>query len=245
MNAVISSGVPAEAAGESASKTLDIIIPAPSCILACGGGSRRLGEGEAAAVPPGIAYGLSGRAYRVCIDKPMLSLKQPVFIDGSAARGLAFVADEAAASHSNDVLAALGALAVAYIREFCGGDRLTPVVEIVKNDILKNLSDPFYSLGDSLKKLPLSYDYVRKLFKREMGATPHEYLLNSRMELARELLSGGMGNRYSNYSVGQVAEACGFSDPLYFSRVYKKFYGHAPSVTRPSEVRPSGGSRNK
>ncbi len=39
----------------------------------------------------------------------------------------------------------------------------------------------------------------------------------------------GVTNRYSHYSVTQIAEACGFAEPLYFSRVFKKYYGVAPS----------------
>jgi AraC-like DNA-binding protein len=38
-----------------------------------------------------------------------------------------------------------------------------------------------------------------------------------------------MSNRYSEYTVSQIAEACGYSDPLYFSRVFKKYFGVAPS----------------
>ena len=106
------------------------------------------------------------------------------------------------------------------------------MVVTVRDEIKKNISTPSFSLEDSIKKLPLNYDYVRKLFKKETGATPHEYLTDCRMQLARELISSGIGNRYSNYSVGQIAEACGFSEPLYFSRVFKKYYGFSPSEAK-------------
>ena len=95
--------------------------------------------------------------------------------------------------------------------------------------IEKNACDALFSVEDCIRKLPLNYDYVRKLFKKETGVTPHEYLVNLRMERARAIISGGVTNRYSKYSVSQIAEACGFAEPLYFSRVFKKYFGVSPS----------------
>ena len=77
--------------------------------------------------------------------------------------------------------------------------------------------------------MPLNYDYVRKLFKKETGVTPHEYLVNSRMDLAKNIILSGISNQYSNYTVSQIAEMCGFAEPLYFSRVFKKRFGVSPS----------------
>ena len=36
-------------------------------------------------------------------------------------------------------------------------------------------------------------------------------------------------NQYSNYSVSQIAEACGYPEPLYFTRVFTAYYGKPPS----------------
>ena len=49
------------------------------------------------------------------------------------------------------------------------------------------------------------------------------------MELAGRLILSGMSNQYSRYSVSQIAEMCGFSEPLYFSRVFRKYFGTPPS----------------
>ena len=70
---------------------------------------------------------------------------------------------------------------------------------------------------------------MRKLFKKEVGVSPSDYLLKERMSLAQQLISGGVTNRFSSYTVSQIAEACGFSEPLYFSRVFKKYFGVSPS----------------
>ena len=96
-------------------------------------------------------------------------------------------------------------------------------------EIERGLSDPLFSLEGAIRALPLNYDYVRKLFRREVGATPLEYLTSARMERAAAIILSGVQNRYSNYTVAQIAEMCGYSEPLYFSRVFKNYYGLSPS----------------
>jgi len=163
-----------------------------------------------------------------------MPFKKPCVID-DAAGGIAFAAGEAlkyaddATEKGRGVLYALGELIAAYVSAAAPYDGLTPAVATVKQAIEKNLSDPLFSVEDELKKIPLNYDYMRKLFKKETGETPLGYLNGRRMELAKKLLAGGASNRYTQYSVAQVAEACGFSEPLYFSRVFKKYAGVPPS----------------
>lgn len=130
---------------------------------------------------------------------------------------------------SSAVLSALGDLIVSYIVAQTERQALSPVVESLCADIAANVSNSSYALDAVIRALPLNYDYVRKLFKSQTGATPHEYLTSLRMHLARQLLLSGMSNQYSRYSVAQISEMCGFAEPLYFSRVFKKHFGAAPS----------------
>jgi AraC-like DNA-binding protein len=109
----------------------------------------------------------------------------------------------------------------------------SPIVEKVTYEIEKHISDTTFSLEDYLRSLPLNYDYIRKLFKSETGITPHDYLIQRKMSLAASILQSGISNTYSEYSISQVAESCGYADPLYFSRVFKKYYGVSPSEYTP------------
>ena len=127
------------------------------------------------------------------------------------------------------ILSALGDLLIGYVTAFSSQREYSPVVETVRAEIAKGVSDCSFSIKDCLKKLPLNYDYIRKLFKKETGITPADYLLKERMALAQKLISSEISNKFSHYSVSQIAEACGYSEPLYFSRVFKKYYGVAPS----------------
>ncbi len=124
------------------------------------------------------------------------------------------------------VLAALGSLIVSYLIVYMGKNGTSEVVEEIRKSILKNFADVNYKLDAYLKSLPFSYDYLRKLFKKETGVTPHEYLTRTRMNAAQMLLSGT--SRF-DYSINETSEMCGFSEPLYFSRVFKKRFGCSPS----------------
>ena len=128
---------------------------------------------------------------------------------------------------TNGILAALGQLIVAYVADDYSV-KLHPVVTTIKADMEKNFTDSTYSAETALRKIPLNYDYVRKLFKKETGVTPHDYLNGIRMDRARQYVENGITNSYSNYTVSQIAEACGFAEPLYFSRVFKKYFGVSP-----------------
>ncbi len=61
-----------------------------------------------------------------------------------------------------------------------------------------------------------------RLFKRETGHTPMEWLNERRLQMASQYLSG------THKSVGEIAEDCGFPDQFYFSRVFRQHYGQSP-----------------
>ncbi len=230
MNVITFAGE-AENTAERICKSCEIYVAGGDCLIEYAGGGLGFGCGEVAVVPAFFKHGFSGTGIRLSLDKALLPFKD-IKIIGDVSGGIAFAAKQAQRflGGENAVIESLGGLIAAYVIAFSGGEKLSPAVAAVRDEIKRKASDPGFSLEDSLRKLPLSYDYVRKLFKKETGATPHEYLIHCRMKLAREIIDSGIGNRYSNYSVAQIAEACGFSEPLYFSRVFKKYYGCAPSL---------------
>lgn len=115
-------------------------------------------------------------------------------------------------------------LIVNYVMAFQNNNPLSQVVEEIKSNIVKNFPDSNYQLNEYLHSLPFSYDYLRKLFKSEIGITPHAYLTNMRLQTAEKLLS----SLDHEYNVTKVALMVGFDEPLYFSRVFKKQYGCSP-----------------
>ena len=71
-------------------------------------------------------------------------------------------------------------------------------------------------------------DQFSYLFYQYMGIRPINYLIKYRMEQAIELL------KQEEYSVQEVASMVGYSDPLYFSRIFKKHVGFSPSQVKNS-----------
>lgn len=59
--------------------------------------------------------------------------------------------------------------------------------------------------------------------KRIYGCTPNNYLNEARMNHARRMLDSGHTN------ISEIAYQCGYSDPKYFSRSFKKSMGITPS----------------
>ncbi len=63
-------------------------------------------------------------------------------------------------------------------------------------------------------------------FKRNFGISPIAYLNNYRLSMAAEYLAD------SELSVNRIAEAVGFSDPLYFSKAFRRAYSISPREYR-------------
>lgn len=71
--------------------------------------------------------------------------------------------------------------------------------------------------------LSVSRTTLLRLFHRKLKQSPGEYLQNYRLSQSCKMLRLGM-------SVKHTALSCGFADPFYFSRAFKKAYGISPSV---------------
>lgn len=69
----------------------------------------------------------------------------------------------------------------------------------------------------------LSYTYLCAFFKKNTGKTINEYITEVRIEKAKELLREGRMRLY------EIASSIGYTDPNYFSSLFKKHTGYTPS----------------
>ena len=84
------------------------------------------------------------------------------------------------------------------------------------------------SLESVCAQLNVSTAYFSTMFKREMGQGFVGYLTNLRMEKAVELL------QLTDEKTYEIGEKIGYTDPNYFSYVFKKRFGVSPSKYRTS-----------
>jgi two-component system response regulator YesN len=75
------------------------------------------------------------------------------------------------------------------------------------------------TLSDAAENAEVSHSYLSFIFKQETGINFNTWLSTYRVEEAKKLLQG------TNLRIYQVAERVGFSNPYYFSKVFKEFAG--------------------
>lgn len=68
--------------------------------------------------------------------------------------------------------------------------------------------------------------YLTSSFKKAIGCSPQEYLVNLRMEKAREML------RNTDMQINAIAAAVGYQDQLAFSKIFKQHFGASPKAYR-------------
>ncbi len=94
-------------------------------------------------------------------------------------------------------------------------------VEYIENNYSKEIS-----LEDISKELNLSSYYFSKLFKEEKGENFVEFLTAVRVDKAKEFM------RDQSRSIKDISSSCGYLDPNYFSRIFKKVTGLTPTEYR-------------
>ena len=75
----------------------------------------------------------------------------------------------------------------------------------------------------------VSEDYLTRIFRREIGLSPWDYLNRHRVYLATGLL------RQTTLTINEIAGRTGFQDQAYFCRVFKKIEGFPPGKVRAGE----------
>jgi AraC family transcriptional regulator of arabinose operon len=95
------------------------------------------------------------------------------------------------------------------------------VAHNVKEYIDKNIYERF-SMNDIAKIACLSLSQVNRVFKKEYGITPYDYILTKKIETAKLLLMN------TNISIKNIAYKLNFLDEHYFSKIFKSRAGLSP-----------------
>ena len=89
-----------------------------------------------------------------------------------------------------------------------------------------NLSNSEVGVGDMAEAAATSRSGLQRKLKQAMGITPQDLMKEARIKRACLLL------HTTEKTVAEVAYACGFTDPKYFSRCFKQSTGKSPTEYR-------------
>lgn len=106
------------------------------------------------------------------------------------------------------------------IKDYTNGlsrTKLNQLIEYIRNNLDQDLG-----LNELASLLHMSPHYFCHLFKLSMGVTPHQYVIQTRVNRAKELLLMG------KYSIAQVAFMVGFANQSHLNRHFKKLIGVTP-----------------
>lgn len=99
---------------------------------------------------------------------------------------------------------------------------IQPAIERIRSDFTqKDLS-----IAQLCTLCGISEAYFRRIFVKKFGVSPKEYIINLRINYAKNLLKSGQ------FSVSETAEFCGYSEECHFSREFTKRTGLNPKKYR-------------
>lgn len=108
------------------------------------------------------------------------------------------------------------------------------LVHMSRMFIDSHLSDPDLSVARVAQVLGYSADYLSNRFHAVTGVRLSALITKERMALATRLLPD------ETLNISEVARACGYEDPAYFSRVFRVGHGQSPRSWRIAHPHPNG-----
>ncbi|MFI2857711.1 AraC family transcriptional regulator [Paenibacillus sp. JSM ZJ436] len=105
------------------------------------------------------------------------------------------------------------------------GDVSWQMTEMILKFIEENYREPLTNEAIA-KQFHFHPAHVNKLVITSTGVSLHQYLMNFRISQAVELLLS------TSMSIQEIADAVGYKNIHYFSRIYKKKMGISPTMTR-------------
>ena len=93
----------------------------------------------------------------------------------------------------------------------------------VREYIDANYHDSSLSVEGIANVIYMNSSYLRKIFKKELNMSVNDYIVDVRLQKARELIGSG------NIKLSGISERVGYNDAGYFSKSFKKKFGISPS----------------
>lgn len=110
------------------------------------------------------------------------------------------------------------------------------VCRIIDRQLLDKWTAQSISVSQVAAAVGVSAGHLSRVFKRTTGLTFERYLMGQRVDAAKRMLLEPLA------TISEVSENCGFADPAYFARVFRKVAGRSPSQYRDEPMGATSGS---
>jgi AraC family transcriptional regulator of arabinose operon len=94
-------------------------------------------------------------------------------------------------------------------------------IEFIENNYSNNIK-----INDIANYIGINRSYLTHIFKKNINISPQDFLVNYKIDKACNLLEN------TDLSIKVVAKSIGYSDPLTFSKIFKKVKGESPKNYR-------------
>ncbi len=134
--------------------------------------------------------------------------------------------------HQNkEIINNLTNLLLSYIDSLIQSPDVSISSKIIESKIVSNFENPYFDLNSVYEEFPYSKRHLQRLFLKDYGVSPLQYLIQQKLNAAIKYLNHSIKN---DYSICEIADRCGFGDQYYFSRIFKKQFGVSPKEFRKS-----------
>jgi len=103
------------------------------------------------------------------------------------------------------------------------------LAERIQHVLNEGLADG-HGVSEAARVLHISPDRLRQVFRKAYGVSPLRYLMQRRLDRARNLLAS------SGLPIQDIAETCGMPDAFYFARFFRRATGVTPTAWRQSHA---------
>lgn len=105
-------------------------------------------------------------------------------------------------------------------------DHTDGMITFATSYIADHFCDLDFNISFLANHMNVSLSYLSTVFKQSMGINLSTYIINLRIEKAQQLLT------HFQYPICDISLQCGYEDPRYFSKIFKKKLGLSPSEYR-------------
>lgn len=93
----------------------------------------------------------------------------------------------------------------------------------IEKYILDNIDEQI-SLKDLSIKAGYTESYITRVFKKKFGLTPHAFIVNTKVNKAKNKLL-----KSDNISIAELSNEVGFYDQSHLNKVFKRIYAVSPN----------------